>query len=362
MFPLSYHDLLEKVANIDPVVYAETHNFTDGAVTRLSPYITRGVISLPFIRDKVLEKYSREQSFKFIQELAWREYFQRVWEVRGDDIFTDIRFAQSEVEHYGMPLVIADAASGISAVDAAVKELCEVGYMHNHARMTLASIICNLGHYGWWQPSQWMYYHLLDGDLASNSLSWQWVAGTSISKKYTTSQSLVNYWAHTNDCGTFIDFERDDFLDKPTPKRLEVTHDMTLETVLPDSDALPENMDRVLLYHLWHLDPQWRRDEEGVRILLLEPAHFEKHPVSEKVINFIIELARTNIPDIRVYVGNPADLGPKERVFTRAYPAIAHWDVVTDQREYLFPEVSGYHKSFFAYWKQCEKLLKNQYG
>ena len=66
--------------NIEPLNYAKSRNFVDGAVTYLSPYISRGVISVKQVMDTVMTKgYKNYQIEKFIQELAWREYWQRVW-------------------------------------------------------------------------------------------------------------------------------------------------------------------------------------------------------------------------------------------------------------------------------------------
>lgn len=67
--------------NVNPVQYAKTRNFIDGAVTYLSPYISRGVISVKQVMETVFQKgYKSYQIEKFLQELAWREYFQRVWQ------------------------------------------------------------------------------------------------------------------------------------------------------------------------------------------------------------------------------------------------------------------------------------------
>jgi len=235
---MNYQELLTHIEEINPVSYAKTRNFLDGDVTRLSMYITRGVVTLPQIREIVLRKYSKQESYKFIQELAWREYFQRVWQERGEDIFRDIRFEQKEVLHIGVPTSVAKGSTGVAVIDAGIETLYDTGYMHNHVRMSVASIICNLGRYQWLEPAQWMYFHLLDGDPASNMLSWQWIAGTSISKRYTTSQPLINYWSQTNQQGTLLDFERDDFFDQDVPQELKHVTKLELKTALPQSDEI----------------------------------------------------------------------------------------------------------------------------
>lgn len=361
MFETKYQKIIEQVEGINPVKYAKTRNFLDGHVTRLSPYITRGVLSLPQIRDMVLQNYGKKESEKFIQELAWREYFQKVWMAKGDEIFSDIRFGQEDAEREGVPAAVADAQTGITVLDKGIKDLYETGYMHNHMRMSVASVVANLGKYQWLQPAKWMYHHLLDGDLASNMLSWQWVAGTSISKKYTTSQSLINYWSNTHQTGTFLGFDRDDFENQPVPEVLQHVLDQILETKLPAGDEVDVRQEtEILLYHPWHLDPTWREDSTGVRVLVLEPSHFEKYPVSEQVINFIITLAKENIPAIKLFVGEVAELDINDvfqKAYTKEHPAIQHFPAEFDEREWLFPQVQGYYKSFFAFWKECQKYL-----
>ena len=87
VFTTAINEILALPGKIDPVQYAKTRNNLDGSVSRLSPYISRGVISLPFIFATIRERYSLEDSMKFLQELTWREYFQRVWENKGEEIF-----------------------------------------------------------------------------------------------------------------------------------------------------------------------------------------------------------------------------------------------------------------------------------
>lgn len=88
----------------------------------------------------------------------------------------DIRFDQENVRSYDVPRVFSEKNTGIEAFDQGIQILEQYGYMHNHLRMYLAGTITNISHAYWKNSSLWMYYHLLDGDLASNSCSWQWNA------------------------------------------------------------------------------------------------------------------------------------------------------------------------------------------
>ncbi|MEY4279520.1 MAG: hypothetical protein RL377_1524, partial [Bacteroidota bacterium] len=174
-FPTDYASILARVNAVDPIRYAKTRNFINGEVTYLAPYISRGVISLKQILDIVINKgFSVHDAEKLIQELAWREYYQRVWQNKQDLIWEDLKQAQQDVAHTKMIASLQNAQTGIAIIDDSIKQFYKNGYLHNHIRMYIASIACNIGKAHWLQPSRWMYYHLLDGDIASNNCSWQW--------------------------------------------------------------------------------------------------------------------------------------------------------------------------------------------
>ena len=75
---------------VDPGQYASTRNFLNGAVTRLSPYLRYGVLSLAEVRDAVLEKVRHpEEAVKLVNELGWRDYWQRLYADWGKGIWED---------------------------------------------------------------------------------------------------------------------------------------------------------------------------------------------------------------------------------------------------------------------------------
>ena len=110
-FPTNYTDILDRLHSIDPVKYARTRNFVNGDVTYLSPYISRGVISLRQVADHVLQAYKPYQIEKFLQELAWREYWQRIWQSAGNQLFTDLKQPQPDVQQ---PVPVLKRLTGIS--------------------------------------------------------------------------------------------------------------------------------------------------------------------------------------------------------------------------------------------------------
>ena len=99
-----------------------------------------------------------------------------------------------------------EAKTGIQAIDKSIESLFETGYMHNHSRLYLATLTCNIGKSYWLHPAKWMYYHLLDGDWASNACSWQWVAGANSSKKYFANQENINKYTASKQLNPFMIF------------------------------------------------------------------------------------------------------------------------------------------------------------
>jgi deoxyribodipyrimidine photo-lyase len=226
--------------------------------------------------------------------------------------------------------------------------------------MYVASAACNIAKAHWLQPSKWMYYHLLDGDLASNSLSWQWVAGSFSSKKYFCNQENINRYCYTQQTGTFLDRSYDELSVMDKPAALEKTVSFNLSTTLPATAApIIDEAYPTLIYNAYNLDPQWHQHIKANRILLLEPSHYRKYPVSEKIIEFILALSE-NIPGIQVYVGEFDELknyAGTSKIIFKKHPAFMHYKGEAESNNYLFPQVSGYFNSFFSYWKKCEKFI-----
>ena len=101
LFTTKYDEILKKVDSINPIKYAVTRNFKNGHVTKLSPYISRGVISTKFIYEKLVEKgFNLKKCEKFIQELAWRDFWQQIWLDKGSLINEDLKRPQEDINDY----------------------------------------------------------------------------------------------------------------------------------------------------------------------------------------------------------------------------------------------------------------------
>lgn len=116
------HEAQKKLNQIDPIHYGQTRNFGDGKVTKLSPYIHHGVLSLNEVRNHALKKCdSPEQMTKFIQELAWRDFWQRVAEVHPEWLWHDVEAYKTgfEANDYAdlLPEDIEKGNSGVASID-----------------------------------------------------------------------------------------------------------------------------------------------------------------------------------------------------------------------------------------------------
>jgi deoxyribodipyrimidine photo-lyase len=355
-FPTNLAAVYARIDQFDPVHYARTRNFIQGGVSYLSPYLSRGFITVPQVVARLKSRgIGMEQAEKFIQELAWREFYTRTWFQKGDQIFTDIRHAQVGVENTGIPDAILSSRTGIRALDTHLAIFLQTGYLHNHLRMYLAAITCNVGKYHWSAPADWLYYHLLDGDLASNALSWQWCVGTFSNKLYYVNQANMNTYTGMEQKGTFLDYSYEDLPLQAVPDSLKKSTKLNLVFEAPPTQPikLKSNVPNFIYTH-YTLDPTFHQGEEGNRILVLEPSHFKKHPMSPRTIQFILDLA-ANIPDMQVYVGEYVDLAI-QGIF-RDHPINAHFQGIREAYPCLAPGLEGEFSSFFSFWNKLAKKL-----
>jgi deoxyribodipyrimidine photo-lyase len=358
-FPTDVDSILGRIDAIDPIAYGKTRNYIDGAVTCLSPYISRGVISTRFVLEKVMAKgYDVNAIEPFVKELCWRDYFQRV--AQHMNMNADIKHPQEMVSNYGLPVAVWKAKTGVDAIDLAIKQLYHTGYMHNHSRMYTAALVCNLAQSHWKNPSQWMYYHLLDGDWASNVCSWQWVAGSNSNKKYFANQENINKYSRSEQYGTFLDTEYEKLERLEIPPVLEEVESFNPTMDLPKVDA-PEIDPAIptFVYNYYNLDPHWHADEQGNRILLLEPDFFSAYPVSQHCIDFMSKLSR-NINGMQTYVGSFSSLKEKyglSNIHFKEHPLNKGYEGTEESRDWICDELNGYYPSFFSYWKKAEKSV-----
>ena len=169
--------------------YANGRNYDDGpgahrAVSVLSPYIRRRLVTEPEVVAAALAAHGPAEAAKFIDEVIWRGYFKgwlerrpQVWDSYRDGLQADLDALDRDRRLRRDVKRAMDGQTGLACFDAWAEELVETGYLHNHARMWFASIwIFTLG-LPWRLGADFFLRHLLDGDAASNTLGWRWVAG-----------------------------------------------------------------------------------------------------------------------------------------------------------------------------------------
>jgi deoxyribodipyrimidine photo-lyase len=190
---------LKALARVEPVAYNRTRNFLNGKVSRLSPYFRHGMISLQEAAEMAMKK-SNGGAYKFMFELAWRDFWRRVWFARGAGIRRSIEEPKVPIGSRALPADIRDGTTGLPCMDGFVRDLTETGYVHNHARMWFASYVVHHRKVEWSQAADWYYGELLDGDWASKHLSWQWVASTFSHKPYIFNKENLERYSEGQYC------------------------------------------------------------------------------------------------------------------------------------------------------------------
>ena len=182
-------DRLERFVTRTGNYYARTRNFDFGNdrrsnVSALSPWLRHRLITEEEVLTRVLARHNAADADKFIQEVFWRGYFKgwleqrpSVWISYQRDLVSAIESLERDTAENARYRDAIDGNTGIDCFDHWARELVATGYLHNHARMWMASIWVFTLRLPWQLGADFFMRHLLDGDPASNTLSWRWVAG-----------------------------------------------------------------------------------------------------------------------------------------------------------------------------------------
>ena len=172
--------------------YSKLRNFDFGPENRsniscLSPYITHGIINEKEVIEKSLGKFSFSKNEKFIQEVLWRTYWKGWLELRPNvwsDYLMELNKIKKEFKNNQSYLNAIEGKTNIECFNTWVNELKENNYLHNHTRMWFASIWIFTLELPWQLGAEFFMQHLYDGDAASNTLGWRWVAGVQTQGKH----------------------------------------------------------------------------------------------------------------------------------------------------------------------------------
>ena len=216
-------ELMNEFIENNLVNYSKLRNFDYGPdkrsnVSCLSPYVTHGVISEVELIQKSLNKYSFVKNEKFIQEIMWRTFWKGWMELRPDvwaDYLLELNQIKDKYKNDQDYKKAVEGSTEIQCFNEWVGELKENNYLHNHARMWFASIWIFTLELPWQLGVEFFMQHLYDGDPASNTLGWRWVAGIQTQGK--------NYLASEWNIKKFTDnrFKNIKLKENASPKKVE---------------------------------------------------------------------------------------------------------------------------------------------
>jgi len=195
MFEASRAKAIERLDNFienNLSEYSKLRNFDFGPDKRsniscLSPYITHGIINELEVIDKSLKKFSFSKNEKFIQEVLWRVYWKGWLELRPNvwsDYLIELNNLRDQFKSNQNYLNAIEGKTDLECFNQWVNELKENNYLHNHTRMWFASIWIFTLELPWQLGAEFFMQNLYDGDAASNTLGWRWVAGIQTQGKH----------------------------------------------------------------------------------------------------------------------------------------------------------------------------------
>ena len=248
--------------------YSKLRNFDFGPSNRsntscLSPYITHGIINELEVVDKSLKKFSFAKNEKFIQEVLWRVYWKGWLELRPNvwsDYLIELGKFKGEFKNNQNYLDAIEGKTNIDCFNEWVIELKENNYLHNHTRMWFASIWIFTLELPWQLGAEFFMQHLFDGDAASNTLGWRWVAGVQTQgKHYLASEWNINKFTNNrfkniklNENATSIFSDKTYSINKKDFLNPEILEDKTLlifenNTTFEFSDFKEQKFKKILL-------------------------------------------------------------------------------------------------------------------
>ena len=267
--------------------YARRRNFDFGPdrrhnVSQLSKYISHRLVNEYDVVRATLGVSTYERAEKFIQEVFWRVYWKGWLEHRPTVWYDFIAFDQQDEslrqkndKNY---MAAVNGETGIACFDSWVHELCNKNYLHNHARMWFASIwIFTLG-LPWQAGAQFFLKHLIDGDAASNTLGWRWVAGIQTKGKC--------YLARSDNISKFTGgrFDNDRLNERALPLIDEKVH--SLQPI--DYEVSPRQKFETLLIMDSNLDMLTRNETKNYKkIYVMSLANASRQiAISQSVVEF----------------------------------------------------------------------------
>ena len=313
-------EVLENYVEKEIINYNSKRNFDFGPSNRenvscLSPYIAHRLITEYEVTKKVLSKHPYQKVEKYIQEIFWRVYWKGWLELRPkvwSDFVEDLKKIE-ENENYQKAI---NAQTNIECFNDWVQELKENNYLRNHTRMWFASIWIFTLNLPWHKGAEFFMKYLLDGDAASNTLSWRWVAGLQTKGKHYVAQAW-NISKFTNNKYQKIELNE-------IALSLTDTRDYKLETLEISKEDI--GSDTLLFFENdLNIESLKLKKYQNIFCILISNED-RKIKLDEKVINFkkkIIDDQTKRFPGIQVLNEKLfEELAEKTKNFDIIYPSI----------------------------------------
>ena len=311
---------LARLAAIDPAAYGRSRNFLSGAVTRLSPWLRHGVLSLAEVRDVAITRVREPaEAEKLVSELGWRDYWQRVWAARPDAIWHDFEPAAAghrTAEIAAVPGDVVAAQTGLACIDAFSRQLTQTGWLHNHARMWLASWLIHIRRVSWQAGAAWFLRHLLDADPASNNFSWQWVAGTFSNKPYIFNRENLERFTAGSLCEACpvrgccdVEGSYEELTDRLFVGSNERPDRLVIPPAAPWRAAVPSGQPLVWLTldSVATSSPARQQHPKAPAVFVFDPVWLAEEQPTVKRLVFLADCL-AEIPGLEVWLGDPATI------------------------------------------------------
>ena len=267
--------------------YSKARNFDYGPDKRdntscLSPYISHGAINEIEVIKKSLNKFSFSKNEKFIQEVLWRTYWKGWLELRPNvwtDFLVELNSIKNKYKDNENYLNAIEGNTNIECFNYWVKELKDTNYLHNHTRMWFASIWIFTLDLPWQLGAEFFLKHLLDGDPASNTLGWRWVAGIQTQgKHYLASEWNIKKFTNNR-------FNQINLNENATPKISEKTYTIIKQDFI--NPSIDEQKTLVIFDNNLSFESSNFTDTQFKKIILIKQNNENREiKLSENVVKF----------------------------------------------------------------------------
>jgi deoxyribodipyrimidine photo-lyase len=314
-------NILENYIEKDISNYTTQRNFDFGPQNRkniscLSPYITHRLISEYEVAKKVLSKHPYQRVEKFIQEIFWRVYWKGWLELRPK-VWTDFVEDLKNIENSNEYEKAINGETNIECFNDWIKELKENNYLHNHTRMWFASIWIFTLKLPWQKGAEFFLRELYDGDAASNTLSWRWVAGIQTKGK--------NYIAQNWNVNKFTNNKYKDLMLNENPKTIIDQREYKISPI--KIDVAEKKSDRLVFFEN-ELDFKSFHIDSYKKIYCIMLTNDERQvKLGNKVLEYKKNLIKNQIQNAALQIefieGNRfIELSSKEKDFDITYPSV----------------------------------------